>query len=134
MFASLFQTRKRNVRKAPRSTSQRSMQLQIESLEARTVPSTVAPLVRSAAQSDWPPPPAAQIREMFVGVSPLGGIKVDSGGANGNHVASASLTRGTVDEIPQISRLGGVKVDSGGANGNHVISPLGGIKVDSGGV
>src|SRR5262249_9806707 len=127
----------------------RSTPLQIESLEARSVPSALAGVPRSPALADWQPP-GVQVREMLRGgatggvadlsalhsISPFGGgTRVGPGSANGNRIISVNWepNRSSGEEIPQqIVPFGGVKVDPGSANGKQ-ISPLGGgIKVDPG--
>ncbi len=118
MLATIFQNRKHNAQSMIRSA-----QLQVEFLEGRCVPSTFASMLQSPAVVASAPqhvsPVGGEIR-----VVPLGGAKVDSGGANDHHV-SGQISRSSGEEIPQlVIRFGGVKVASGGANGNHVTGEI----------
>ncbi len=62
MFASFFG----KLNRTSRNTA-RSRRLELETLEARSVPSTVTTLVNESSTTGWCPPAVRQVREMVVG-------------------------------------------------------------------
>jgi hypothetical protein len=102
MFASFFGKLNHTSRNGARSR-----QLEVETLEARSVPSTFATLVDAVGTGAWSPAPARQVREMVVDgamVHPSGNATVQ-GGAMGDVTADAGIdlmmgTRKVGEEVP----------------------------------